>query len=118
MLPMPARDVMSWSSFGPVSGSPRLAVPAPRPEAVPHGYAFTALHTSQDAPEVWYPGVYYQQCPPQSASNMAKDSDNQMPVPARQPNGKLSWQARRPTLLGQKQIGARIVTPWFPWRAG
>jgi hypothetical protein len=118
MIPMPARDVMSWSSWGPVAGSPRLPVPAPRPAAVPHGYAFTALHTSQDAPEAWNPGVYYQPHPPKSAAGMATDSDNQMPVPARLPSGKPAVAARRPVFLGQTQVGARYVTPWYPWRQG
>jgi hypothetical protein len=49
---------------------------------------------------------------------MARDSDNQMPVPATPPSGKPAVMSRPPTFLGQRQIGARLVTPAFPWFAG
>lgn len=119
MIPLPAHDVGSWSSWGPVTGSPGTTdIPAPRPCGVPESYAFTALHKSSDAPDYWKPGIYFQRKPPHTASCMARYSDNQMPVPAGTPSGKPAVMARNPTFLGQRQIGARFTTPWYKWRAG
>jgi hypothetical protein len=119
ILPVPARLGQAYQSWGRVIGSPGTdSVPAPYPSAVPQGIEYrnngSALHSSQDAPAVWKPGVYYQ---PELASPppVSVRSDNQMPVPAATPSAQPFVAFRTPKQLRQAQVGQPFVTPSYPW---
>lgn len=115
-LPIPAKIAQAFQSRGPVQGSPgTTAIPAPRPGAVPQGVAFTGnpKHTSRDAPEVWFPGVYYTRRDAMSVAPVSILSDNQMPLPAIDPRGLPSVAQTPPVFLGQKQIMATPQVPVF-----
>lgn len=130
IIPVPARLGQGYQSWGQVNGNPGVdPIPAPRPAAVPQGVRYgvgSGTHTSEKAPPYWTPGVYYQ---PQLASRFhgAINSDNQMPVPARLPNGQIGFvattnnmpyiAARRPVFLRQQQVGWPMAQPSYSWRS-
>lgn len=119
LVPVRAAMAQAWQSRGSISGSPGTdRIPAPAPAAVSQDYPFQALHKSAQAPDYWRPSVYYQRCPPPSASNMSIYSDNQMPIPAVPPSGKPAVMSRKPTFLRQNQVGANNTTTTYPWRRG
>lgn len=115
-LPIPAKIAQAFQSWGPVDGSPGTsAIPAPRPSGTPQGVAFTGnpKHTSKDAPEVWFPGIYYTRRDAMSVAPVSILSDNQMPLPAIDPKGLPSAVQVRPTFLGQIQVAQPPSVPVF-----
>jgi hypothetical protein len=127
-LPVPAANFMSWQSWGPVVGMPsrsHIAAPAPVPgtDRTSVAQSMTGIigEPSSDFSS-WNPGIYYQPRPPacsggEAGANMATASDNQMPVPAKNPNGSYSILARRPVFLRNQQVGQPVVTPLYRWRS-
>lgn len=118
--PVPARNASAYAYKGGVVGQPGTqAVPAGLPDfgpgevinGVPRrgggaGYAMG----SDTMPGVWYPQLWYQAgllAPGEEASfagGVSIYSDNQMPVPARDPFGRAAMLAAPPVFLGQKAI--------------
>jgi hypothetical protein len=115
LLPVPAALGQAYQSWGPVSGGPGVAVPAPGPGAVPQSYPFQALHKSSQAPDMIRPGQYYQTRLP-APPDVSVFSDNQMPVPALVPGRTPAIMAKHPVFLGQQQIGQPLVSTWYQWR--
>lgn len=124
IMPVPARLGQGYQSWGEVNGSPGTDnIPSPAPAAVPQSFN-RALHRSSDAPDVWKPGIYYQ---PHLASTptVARESDNQMPIPSRLPNGNYGFVASgnsktfkvpSPGPIQRKgQVGQPFVTPAYRW---
>ena len=120
-VPVPARLGQGYQSWGQVVGCPGTdAIPAPPPAAVRQGIAYQTsgdpTSTSKDAPPSWRPSIYYQPhlaAPP----DVSVYSDNQLPIPASPPVGKPYVAARRPTFLGQQQVGWPVTAPAYSWRA-
>lgn len=117
LVPVPARNAGSFQSWGEVDGSPgTLGIPAPRPAAVPQSWN-RALHRSSDAPDVWFPGIYFQRGPASRAA-VSVLSDNQMPVPAGDPRGRPAVMLARPVFLRQRQVRTPHVSISFRNRSG
>ena len=115
-LPVPARDARAYQARGFITGSPGTGrIAAPAPAAVPQSWN-RALHRSSDAPDVWFPSVYYTHGPQAATPPVSVTSDNQMPVPAVDPRGKPAVMLRGPVFLGQTQVGQPKTIPSFPWR--
>jgi hypothetical protein len=128
MLPVPAAMASAYQSWGPVTGLPsRSHIPAPA--AMP-GTDRTSVAQAMNgiigigssAVNFWNPGLYYQPRPPAAPGTKAGpgcsvNSDNQMPVPAGNPNGAYAMLMRRPRFTGQKQVGWPITTPKYAWKA-
>lgn len=112
-LPVPVRDARAYQSRAIVDGQPGTqAIPAPRPGAVPQDWS-VRLHNSAQAPEVWYPAIYYERGPLEHAP-VSVLSDNQMPVPALTSSGRPYVASARPTFLGQTQVAQPRVSPAYP----
>jgi hypothetical protein len=119
LMPVRAAMAQAYQSRGPIVGLPgTMPIPAPAPAAVNQDYPFQALHKSNQSPDYWRPGLYYQPQAPRSASNMSIYSDNQMPVPAGTPAGKPAVMSRPARFLRQNQVGAINNTSSFPWSRG
>jgi hypothetical protein len=118
LLPVPARDARSYQSWGEVVGEIGQAVAAPYPEAVYQDRSHRALHRSSDAPPSWIPEPYYQPRPA-AVPQVARESDNQLPIPAKSTVGgqMANIAARRAQFLRQRQVGWPYNTPKFAWRA-
>jgi len=120
-LPVPAKlSVAAWS-HGRIHGSPGTdAIPSPRPAGVPQGITYrntgSPLHGSDQAPEVWFPGVYYYGLDSMSRAPVAVLSDNQMPMPAATPTGTPAIALTRPVFLGQTQVQQPWVASSYPAR--
>ena len=120
-VPVPARIGQGYQSWGQVVGCPGTdAIPAPPPAAVPQGVRYrnagSPLFASEEAPPSWRPSIYYQPhlaAPP----NVSIESDNQLPIPASPPRGRPFVASRRPTFLGQQQVGWPVTVPAYSWRA-
>jgi hypothetical protein len=129
MLPVPAAMASGYQSWGPVVGMPsrsRIPAPASMPGTDRESVAKAIngiIGIGSSAVEFWNPALYYQPRPPAASGNldsgpgMAVNSDNQMPVPAGNPNGAYAMLMRRPRWTGQKQVGWPITTPKFQWKA-
>lgn len=134
LLPVPARLAMGFQSWGDVQGNPSSTpTPAPYPAGVPQGQVIgacgstDATSTSKDAPPFWTPAVYYQRHLPDRFPG-AISSDNQMPVPARLPNGQFGFvatgnerpflAARVPRYTRQRQVRWPITLPNYSNWAG
>ena len=116
-LPIPARDARAYQSRAIIDGQPGTqAIAAPRPAAVPQDWS-VRLHNSAQAPEVWYPSVYFER-PPLERAPVSVLSDNQMPVPALTATGRPFIASVRPTFLGQTQVGQPRVAVSYPWLRG
>jgi hypothetical protein len=80
--------------------------------------AVSQLHRSSDSPNIWYPGVYYENntgpdAQPEHAP-VSVLSDNQLPMPALSPLGLPSVSMGRPRLGGQYQVPRRLPVPVYP----
>jgi hypothetical protein len=120
-IPIPAERQAAGLSRGMINGSPgTVGIPAPRPP-VPQdltAQAINQLHRSSDSPNIWYPGVYYENntgpdARPEHAP-VSVLSDNQMPMPSLSPLGLPSVSMRRPRLGGQYQVASKAVAPRYP----
>jgi len=119
-IPVPAERQAAGLSRGMINGSPgTVGIPAPRPP-VPQdttAQAINQLHRSSDSPNIWYPGVYYENNDPSVPDARPEHcpvsivSDNQMPMPALSPLGLPSVSARRPRLGGQYQVTSKTNPP-------
>jgi hypothetical protein len=123
-IPLRAHSAMSYASRGVIDGQPgTLPIPAP-PPPLPQdltGLSQSHLHRSSDAPNVWYPGIYYEANSPDAPAEHAPVSvfsDNQMPVPAVNPLGIPSVSMGRPRLGGQYQVRSRAAVPAYPGLSG
>jgi hypothetical protein len=118
ILPVPARDARAYQDRGTIYGSPgTVPVPAPWPAGVSQDWTHHALHRSSDAPPEWRPSIYYQRGPNGTHPSVSVESDNQMPVPAKDATGRPAVMARRPQFLRQRQVGAvNTVTTYDWWR--
>lgn len=120
-LPVPARNASAYSYKGAVTGQPGTqAVPCGLPDFGTAGATVNGLPVrgggagyasgSGTMPLVWYPQLYYQRTllsPGERASfagGVSVYSDNQMPVPARDPLGRAAMLAAPPVFLGQNAI--------------
>jgi hypothetical protein len=123
--PIPAITGAVLNYKGGVVGQPgTLGIPSPRPD-VPNNndivaYPFAGGYSNSGSmPDVWYPNLYYQaslDIPGEDveAGNIQVWSDNQMPIPARDPRGRAAVLAGAPKFLGQSQIQARKAIPRWP----
>ena len=119
-LPIRARGAADYASRGIIDGSPGTqAMPAPRPAAVPQDKVPLAIgggyHRSSQAPQFWYPGVYYERPGPGGYEHAPVSvlSDNQMPMPAIDPLGRPSVSMGRPRLGGQYQVTGHKAVPMY-----
>lgn len=117
-LPVPAKLAQAYQSHAAVVGNPGLAaIPAPRPAGVPQGIthrtAGAPLYGSSDAPAAWFPAYYYYGRDSMNAPPVAWISDNQLPMPAIDPQGLPAAMQVAPTFLRQRQVTQPNVTPKF-----
>ena len=116
LLPVPAQPAQAFQSRAIISGSPGTRrIPAPFPAAVPQdrtGMANMGTHRSEDAPPYWTPGVYYE-CGPLEHAPVSVLSDNQMPVPAGNPQRQAAVVMGAPVFLGQTQVANPAVAPKY-----
>ena len=114
IMPVRAHDAGAWQGRGLIHGTPGTqGVPAPLPGAVPQSWN-RALHRSSDAPPVIYPSLYYLYGPQAATPDVSWVSDNQMPIPAKDPRGTPAVMSIRPTFLGQRQVTQPSPTVRFP----
>jgi len=106
---------------GAVSGQPGITgVPAPTSNTQMHpdtgDLAQTGTGRSSDAPDVWYPQVWYQDQltgRPGAGQPIRVWSDNLMPVPARDPRGKPALLFKPILQRGSAQVSQpRAVPSW------
>lgn len=122
-IPLRAYSAQAYQSRGMIDGSPGTTpITAPRPP-VPQdltGMAQMGTNRSSDAPNVWYPGVYYQTnaTDPPEHTPVSVLSDNQLPMPALNPIGYPSVSMGRPRLGGQYQVMNRASVPAYPNLSG
>jgi hypothetical protein len=119
--PLPARNSSAYAYKGAVSGQPGTrAVPCGLPDFGTSGLQANGVRLrgggagyamgSDTMPLAWYPQQYYQTqlLNPGQESSFAGGisiwSDNQMPVPARDPLGNAAVLAIPPVFLGQRDI--------------
>jgi hypothetical protein len=121
--PVPAYDGRGfgpWAGKDNVIGQPGTqAVPAGQPDFGSAGLTVNGVSVrgagagynqgSGTMPGLWYPQLYYlRQLDGSTLVNAGQGpsvySDNQMPVPARDPLGRAAVLGRPPTFLGQRQI--------------
>jgi hypothetical protein len=104
-----------------LQGNPgTLAIPAPTSNTQispdPGDKAQMGTARSSDAPDVWYPQVYYQpdlQAAPGPVTPVRIYSDNMMPVPAKDPRGVSARLSRPINQRGQFQIAMpRSLPRW------
>ena len=80
--------------------------------------ALTGYHRSSDAPDTWYPQVYYQARlteRPGAGMPIRVYSDNLLPVPARDARGKSAVLSKPILQRGRVQVAApRVVPSWGP----
>jgi hypothetical protein len=120
-LPVPAKlSVAAWSS-GRIIGSPGTdAIPSPRPAGVPQGIthrtAGAGYRGSEQAPELWFPSVYYYGRDSMSHAPVSVFSDNQMPMPAIDPKRLPAQMQVRPVFLRQTQVQQPWVASSYPSR--
>ena len=88
------------------------------PPPSPAGQAQMALSRSGDAPDVFYPNLYWARPQrdfwPGAGMPVSVQSDNLMPVPAADPRGIPVTLANPITQRGQKQIQALPNLPMWP----
>lgn len=123
-IPVSAKMAQGYQSHALVNGSPGTdPIPVNRAQGVPQGIthrtAGAGYHGSSDAPDVFFPGVYYYGPDSMQHPGMISYlSDNQMPLPAIDPKGLPSVAQVRPVFQGQVQV----KQPWnaanFPNRFG
>jgi hypothetical protein len=119
-IPVRSRGASDYASRGIINGSPgTAAIPAPPPPMPQDNTALGIIggyHRSSQAPNVWYPVIYYQDNttdPPEHAP-VSVLSDNQMPMPALNPLGPPAVMMGRPRLGGQFSLQNRAASPTFP----
>jgi hypothetical protein len=115
LVPAPAQGFGSWSSNGAIHGQPGTeAIPAPAPAAVPQGWP-RRLHASSDAPDIIFPGLYYQDLQTTNGPNLHNTSlvsyvsDNALPVPAIDPRGLPAVMSTPPPRVGGQ---GQVVSPY------
>ena len=122
MIPLPAKMAQGYQSHGAVNGSPGTdPIPAPRPGGVPQGIKYrntgSPLFGSDQAPEVFFPGIYYYGADSmETPGQVSYLSDNQMPLPAVDPKGLPSAVQVRPTFLRQNPVTQPASTPVYTSR--
>lgn len=106
-----------------VSGSPGTrGIPAPTrdtaPSPDPGDLAQGGYHRSGDAPDTWYPQVYFQDRlteVPGAGQAIRVYSDNMLPVPARDARGRGAMLAKPITQSSLFQVAApRVIPTWGP----
>jgi hypothetical protein len=135
LTPIPARNASAYAYKASVAGQPGTqAVPCGLPEFGQQGLAVNGAQIrgggagyaqgSNTMPLAWYPQQYYQRTllAPGQAAGFAGGiriwSDNQMPVPARDPMGRAALSAMPPVFLGQRDIPQPPSGgPGSSWRA-
>lgn len=115
------RTAASWSSRGPVAGFPgTLGIVAPTPPGVPNDVTAMAnmgTHRSSNAPNRWYPSLYWAAGYRQERAPVSRVSDNQMPVPAGRPVNVVASDPFRARIGGQRQvIQPQVVQRWLGMR--
>lgn len=123
--PVPCINGAALAYKSGVVGQPgTLGIGAPRPEVYGNSdisaYPFAGGYSNSGAmPPVQYPNLYYQATLDIPGSDVITGgmqifSDNQMPIPARDPRGVAARLARPPVFLGQAQIKAP-AGKWPRW---
>lgn len=94
LIPVPVESVFAWRSRGAIHGSPGTEkIRAPDPAAFPNAtrqpaaMASSGINNTLDAPEYWFPPIYYQTDWPEHAPVRYLGSTHEMPVPAQQAAG-------------------------------
>lgn len=125
MTPHMNRTFAGWSSRGKVHGAPGTqAINAPDPAAIRedvNSYASVGQFSTQNAPNVIYPPLYYENDHPLDKEKFPASvfSDNQMPVPAIRRGYKYPMDPYRARHGGQAQVVQPQVVQRFPkWVGG
>lgn len=121
LTPHLTRPAASWSSRGPVAGFPgTLGIVAPSPAGVPQDVTAMAnmgRSRSNNAPNRWYPSLYWAAGPDQERAPVSRVSDNQMPVPALRPANVIVFDTYTTRKGGQRQvIQPQVVQRWLGMR--
>jgi len=117
LTPSMTRTYAGWSSRGQIYGQPGTqAIPAPTPSATPQnnvGLAASGTHRSSDAPDHWYPALYWEANDPKEHAPVSIKSDNQMPVPAKRAPNVILADPYRSRKGGQRQVvQPQVVQVW------
>jgi hypothetical protein len=107
-----------WQGRGRIVGQPGTArVSARYPSGIPQSYEGgirSGGRVSSDAPQYWYPSIYY--TPDHWIPPAPYRSDNRMPVPALVPPNVILANPHKARIGGQTQIGQpQIVQTWPKW---
>lgn len=90
-----------------ISGHPGdLAMPSPKPSALPAGPLPRSAQPSQQSPDVWFPSVYFTRINNfHPANNTVRiTSTNEVPIPARRFNLVAKIAQRAPRVGGLRQV--------------
>lgn len=118
LTPNLTRPASAWSSRGPISGSPGTrAITAPPPVAVRqtvNNIATMGVSRSSDAPNFFFPSVYFLTGSDQEHAPVSRISDNQMPVPALRPANVIVAKPLTTRKGGQRQVTQpQVVQRWL-----
>jgi hypothetical protein len=121
LTPHLTRPAASWSSRGPIAGFPgTMGIVAPSPQGVPQdvtAMASTGRSRSSDAPNRFYPSLYWVAGADQERAPVSVKSDNQMPVPAVRPANVVVFDTYTTRKGGQRQvIQPQVVQRWLGMR--
>jgi hypothetical protein len=93
-----------------------MAVPAPDEFARPNersAMASNGVFATEYAPNVIYPPLYWEAGDPHEHAPVSRVSDNQMPVPAGRPAGRILFDNYKARHGGQRQVvQPQVVQTW------
>jgi hypothetical protein len=111
------RPAGAWSSRGPIAGAPgTVGIPAPAPYVEQNNAGMASMGTSrsQDAPNIIFPALYFENSHPHEHAPVSRTSDNQMPVPAVRPANVIIAAPLKARKGGQRQVYQPQVIQKFP----
>lgn len=117
LTPSLTRTYAGWSSRGQIFGQPgTMAIQVYDPAAIRediNSLAAVGTFYSGTAPNVIYPSIYYEANDPKERAPVARISDDQMPVPAGRPAGRVLFEAYKARHGGQRQVvQPQVVQRW------
>jgi hypothetical protein len=117
MTPHMTRTYAGWSSRGQIFGQPgTMAVPIGDPAAIRedvNSMAAMGQFSSDWAPNVIFPPIYYEAGDPHEHAPVSRISDDQMPVPAGRAQNRIRSDAYKARHGGQRQVyQPQVVQTW------
>jgi hypothetical protein len=118
LTPSMTRTYAGWSSRGQIFGQPgTMGIPVSDPAAIReevNSMASMGQFSSQWAPDIIFPPLYYEAGNPHEHAPVSRISDDQLPVPAGRPQNVLVYAPYRARKGGQRQVVQPQVVQTFP----